>query len=476
MAGDTERKFSPANLCGRGYTMLGRRLHIPKQMNLQMTLERRNFLRGLGTALALPWLESLAPRGARAASAVPPKRMAFIYMPNGAIMPQWTPKGEGRDYELSSTLKALEPVRDQIQVLSGLAHEKAEANGDGGGDHARANATFLTARQARKTAGADIQLGVSVDQVAAAKLGHLTRFPSVELGCDKPRGSGKCDSGYSCAYQYNMAWKSKNQPMPPEHDPKLAFERLFGAEKKDTAQRQAISQKYDKSLLDFVLDDAKRLQKKLGQTDRNKLDQYLASVREIEQRIGQARKESLELSGFDKPTGIPGNYRDHLRIMFDIMLLAFQSDSTRIMTFLQGHDGSNRSFNEVGVREGHHSLTHHRGDQVKIDKISKIDRFYMANFAEFLQKMNKVKEGEGTLLDNCAIIYGSGHSDANRHDHNDLPVILAGGRNMGYQPGRHLKWEVKQNTPMANLYLTMLDRIGAETESLGDSTGTLIGV
>ena len=438
--------------------------------------ERRTFLRGLGTAMALPWLESLAPRGLRATSIELPKRMAFVYMPNGAIMPQWTPYQTGRDYELSPTLKALEPVRDQIQILSGLAHEKAEANGDGGGDHARANATFLTASQARKTAGSDIHLGVSVDQVAASKVGHLTRFPSVELGCDKPRGSGKCDSGYSCAYQYNMAWKSENQPVPPEHDPKLAFERLFGAEKKDTAKRNAISEKYDKSLLDFVLDDAKKLQKQLGQTDRHKLDQYLTSVREIEQRIARSQDDTASIPDFKKPSGIPSSHKEHLRLMYDIMLLAFQSDSTRILTFLQGHDGSNRSFNEVGVREGHHSLTHHRGDKNKIEKISRIDRFYIANFAEFLQKMDGVQEGEGTLLDNCAIIYGSGHSDANRHDHNDLPVVLAGGRNLGYQPGRHMAWEVDKNTPMANLYLTMLDRIGAPIESLGDSTGALTGV
>ena len=295
--------------------------------------ERRTFLRGLGTAMALPWLESLAPRGLRATSTELPKRMAFVYMPNGAIMPQWTPKQTGRDYELSPTLKALEPVRDQIQILSGLAHEKAEANGDGGGDHARANATFLTASQARKTAGSDIHLGVSVDQVAAAKVGHLTRFPSVELGCDKPRGSGKCDSGYSCAYQYNMAWKSENQPVPPEHDPKLAFERLFGAEKKDTAKRNAISEKYDKSLLDFVLDDAKKLQKQLGQTDRHKLDQYLTSVREIEQRIARSQDETASIPDFKKPSGIPSSHKEHLRLMYDIMLLAFQSDSTRILTF-----------------------------------------------------------------------------------------------------------------------------------------------
>ena len=447
-------------------------------MNKNRSIERRNFLRGMGTVLALPWLESLAPRGMGAAQdqEAPPRRMAFVYAPNGAIMPKWTPSGQGRDYELSPTLKPIESIRDKVQVLTGLAHERAEANGDGPGDHARANATFLTARQARKTAGADIRLGVSVDQVAAQQLGHLTRISSIELGCGKPRGSGKCDSGYSCAYQYNISWKSETLPMPPEHDPKLAFERLFGGGKKETESRRAVSEKYNKSLLDFVMDDTRRLQKELGHTDRHKLEQYLTSVREIEQRINRAHKYTTVLPDFKKPTGIPKDYREHLRLMFDIMVLAFQSDSTRIATFLQAHDGSNRSFNEVGVRQGHHSLSHHQGNKDKMRQIQKIDQFYMENFAEFLRKLDRVQEGEGTLLDNCAIVYGSSISDGNRHSHKDLPVLLAGGRSMGYKAGRHVIYDKSKDIPMANLYLTMLDRFGVDAEKLGDSTGTLSGV
>ena len=444
-------------------------------MNNSQPSSRRMFLRGLGTVFALPWLESLAPRQLGAATNKAPKRMAFIYTPNGAIMPTWTPEGEGKDYKLSPTLQPLAGMKEHFQVITGLAHQKANANGDGGGDHARANATFLTGAQARKTAGADIKLGVSVDQIAAQQLGHLTRLPSLELGCDKPRGAGRCDSGYSCAYQYNLAWKSETVPMPPEHDPKLAFERIYGKQGKDADKRQAISAEYDKSLLDFVLEDTKSLSAKLGYTDRQKLDQYLGSVRDIEQRIERSKKFAQEFPDYKKPAGIPKDYREHLNLMFDLLVLAFQTDSTRISTFLQAHDGSNRTFKEMGVSQGHHGLSHHQNNEEKIAQIEKIDLFYIQNFNRFLQKMNSIQEGDGTLLDNCAIIYGSGISDANRHRHNNLPVIQAGGKNLGYKPGRHYVMPVEDNTPMANLYLTMLERFGAKAEDLGDSTGFLPG-
>ena len=434
-------------------------------------LNRRTVLRGLGTAMALPWLESMSSSTLQAAANKPPQRMAFVYVPNGAIMPTWTPEGEGRDYQLSKTLQPLQSMKDHFQVITGLAHQKANANGDGGGDHARANATFLTASQARKTAGADIKLGISVDQVAAQEIGHKTRLPSLELGCERPRAAGRCDSGYSCAYQYNLSWKSESVPMPPENNPKLAFERIFGTSDSDASKRQAISSEYNKSLLDFVLADTKSLSTKLGYTDRLKLDQYLTSVREIEQRIERSKKFAQDFPEFDKPTGIPGDFREHLRLMFDMMVLAFQTDSTRISTFLQANDGSNRSFKSVGVSQGHHSLSHHQNDKDKIAQIEKIDLFYIQNFAEFLGKMSSIQEGDGTLLDNCAIVYGSGISDANRHRHNNLPVILAGGKNQGYKTGRHFVLPVEENTPMANLYLTMLERIGVKADKLGDSTG-----
>ncbi len=438
-----------------------------------LSASRRTFLRGFGTTLALPWLESLAPRQASAATSNMPRRMAFIYTPNGAIMPSWTPEGEGKDYSLSPTLQPLAGLKGHFQVITGLAHQKANANGDGGGDHARANATFLTGCQARKTAGADIKLGVSVDQVAAQQLGHHTRLPSLELGCDKPRSAGQCDSGYSCAYQYNLAWKSESVPMPPEHDPKLAFERIFGSPGSDAEKRKALSSEYDKSLLDFVMEDTKSLSAKLGYTDRQKLDQYLGSVRDIEQRIERSKKFARQFPDFKKPDGIPGDYREHINIMFDLLVLAFQTDTTRIGTFLQANDGSNRSFKDIGVGQGHHGLSHHQNDQGKIELIEKIDLFYIQNFARFLQRMSSIQEGEGTLLDNCAIVYGSGISDANRHRHNNLPVLVAGGKNQGFQQGRHLVLPVDNNTPMANLYLTMLERFGAKAEKLGDSTGFL---
>ena len=266
-------------------------------------------------------------------------------------------------------------------------------------------------------------------------------------------------------------------PIPPEHDPKLAFERLFNSGKpKDAAQRKAISRKYDKSILDFVMEDTRRLQRQLGQTDRHKLEEYLTSVREIEHRINRSRKNEPQVPDYPKPDGIPGDYREHLKLMFDLIILAFQTDSTRIATFLQAHDGSNRSFREIGVAEGHHTLSHHQGNDNKINKIAKIDRFYVENFANFLKKMNSIKEGEGSLLDNCAIVYGGGISDANRHAHHDLPLLLAGGRNMGFQPGRHVVFPKDKEIPMTNLYLTILESFGAEAEKLGDSTGPLSGV
>jgi hypothetical protein len=312
--------------------------------------------------------------------------------------------------------------------------------------------------------------------VAAQQLGQLTRLPSLELGCDKPRGAGRCDSGYSCAYQYNLAWKSDTVPLPPEHDPKLAFERIFGTQGKDAEKRQAISSEYDKSLLDFVLEETKSLSSKLGYTDRQKLDQYLGSVRDIEQRIERAKKFTQEFPDFKKPADIPKNYGEHLNLMFDLLILAFQTDSTRIGTFLQAIDGSNRNFKDIGVGQGHHSLSHHQNNEEKVNLIEKIDLYYIQNFARFLKKISTLQEGDGTLLDNCAIVYGSGISDANRHRHNNLPVLLAGGKNLGYQTGRHLVLPVQENTPMANLYLTMLERFGAKAEKLGDSTGFLPAV
>lgn len=444
-------------------------------------LPRRTFLRGLGTAIALPWLEAMTPparlgASSQAPSASPlPRRMAFIYVPNGVNMADWTPEREGADFDFPSILEPLQPHRADLQVLSGLAHQKAAPNGDGAGDHARASATFLTGAQARKTAAVDIRAGISVDQVAAAHTGRWTRLPSLELSCDKGQPAGACDSGYSCAYQFNLSWKTETTPLPPEVDPRLVFERLFtNGDPGETAARRAFRQQNQKSILDFVLEDARQLQSGLGSTDRRKLDEYLTAVREIEQRLERVAKSNPAPPAQAKPSAIPKEYAQHIRIMFDLLALAFQTDSTRVATFLIAHDGSNRSYPFVGVSDGHHDLSHHGGSADKKSKLAIINRFHITQFACFLERLKSIREGDGTLLDQCQIIYGSGISDGNAHAHYDLPVLLAGGAGGTLRPGRHVRYP--RNTPMTNLYLALLERMGVPTERLGDSTGTLVGL
>jgi hypothetical protein len=425
--------------------------------------------------MALPMLEAMVPPvQALAAGKALPKRMAFVYVPNGVIMEHWTPKAAGTSYELPEIVAPLKPYQQDFSLISGLAHVKARANGDGGGDHARASATFLTGCQARKTAGADIRIGVSVDQLAAEKLGQQTRVSSLELTCDRGRQAGSCDSGYSCAYQYNISWKTEATPMPPEVDPKLVFERLFGGGSSgESAEARARRDLYKKSILDFVLDDAKRLKATLGATDQRKLDEYLTAVREVEQRIEQGQKFAVTVPTDGKSRNLPKdyNFEQHLRLMYDLMALAFQTDTTRVATFINAHDGSNRSYPFIGVSDGHHDLSHHREDQEKKAKIAKINRFHTEQFAYFLGKLKGIKEGEGTLLDNCMIVYGSGISDGNRHNHANLPVVLAGRGGGTLTPGRHI--EVPGEVPMTNLYLSLLDRVNVPAQRIGDSTGKL---
>jgi hypothetical protein len=438
---------------------------------------RRTFLRGLGTAIALPFLDAMAMPFRGLAAGPPavghlPRRMAFIYIPNGANMADWTPRTVGPDFELPPILEPLQPVKEQLLVLSGLAHDKARPNGDGAGDHARASATFLTGCQARKTAGADIKVGVSVDQVAAARLGPLTRLPSIELGCDKAHLAGNCDSGYSCAYSFNISWRTDAAPNPPEANPRSVFERLFAggtrAEREEGQTRRRLQQK---SILDFALEDAAQLQGRLGATDRRKLDEYLTAVRELEQRIEREEKFAAVRPDLAPPAGIPKEYEKHLRLMFDLLALAFQTDTTRIATFMLAHDGSNRPYPFIGVTEGHHDLSHHGGDAAKKQKITKVNRFHATQFAYFLERLNATKEGEGSLLDHCMIVYGGAIGDGNAHNHDNLPVLLAGRGGGTIQPGRHVR--VAKETPMTNLYLSMLERMGVAVDRIGDSTGRL---
>jgi hypothetical protein len=446
------------------------------QTELIMTrLTRRTILRGAGTVLALPLLEGMLPKAVLAAgdaAAAAPIRMGFIYIPCGAIMPDWKPTAAGKDYELPRTLKSLEKHKKDLLVISGLAHDKARSNGDGAGDHARDSAAFLTASQPRKTSGADINVGTSVDQVAAAKIGLATRLPSIEIGTEAGRQAGKCDSGYSCAYQSNISWKSPTQPMAKEIDPKAVFERMFGDAQKDAKAREQ-RDFYRQSILDFVADDASRLKQQLGQSDRRKLDEYFTSVREVEQRIERSA-DDLKRQIPDvapPPPGVPRDYAEHVRQMYDLMALAFESDTTRIFTFMLGNSGSNRTYSELGVKGGHHEISHHRGDEEKIAHLQKIDQYMIEQFGYFLDKLSGIKEGDGTLLDHSMICYGGAISDANRHQHDDLPVLLAGRAAGTIETGRHLKLE--NSEPMANLFLSMLDRMGVREERFGDSTGRL---
>lgn len=399
--------------------------------------------------------------------------MAFVYIPNGAIMQDWTPEKTGADYGLKSILQPLEPFRNDVSVLSGLAQHNGKALGDGPGDHARAAATFLTGVHPKKTDGADIRAGISVDQVAAQRIGHKTRFGSIELGTEPGRLAGNCDSGYSCAYSNSISWRSPKTPNPPEINPRLVFERLFGDVRTgETPRARARRLRQDESILDFVQEDTKKLQRTLGAADRRKLDEYLAGIREIERRISSDENQSAQLPpDLEKPAGIPVEFTDHMKIMFDLMTVALQADMTRIVTFMVGREGSNRTYREIGVPDPHHGLTHHRDDQEKIDKISKINRFHVEQFSYLLEKMRSVSDGDGTLLDNSMLVYGSSLGDGNRHTHHDLPVLLAGRAGGTVKAGRHLVY--RENTPLNNLYVSMLDRLDIPAETLGDSSGKL---
>lgn len=437
-------------------------------------ISRRTVLRGLGVSLAMPWFESLATplANAAAASGNAPVRMAFLFVPNGVHLPDWTPQREGFGYDLPHILTPLSRVQDDVTVISGLTHDKGRANGDGPGDHARSASVFLTGAQPRKTDGSNIRSGVSVDQVAAQLVGNATRFPSLQLGCEPGRSAGNCDSGYSCAYSSSVSWSSESTPLGKETNPRLAFERLFGDGSKPTNDKNALRrQQLQKSILDFISDDARRLQAQLGRQDQQKLDEFLTGVREVEQRIERTEDEpkvSLDVD-YPIPKGTPDDYGEHIRLMCDLMVMAFQTDRTRIATFMLADAGSNRSYRHINVGDGHHDLSHHRGDASKHAKIREINRFHVAQLAYFLEKLKATPEGESNLLDQSLVCYGSGISDGDRHNNENLPVLLAGRGGGSVDAGRHVR--VRQETPMCNLFLSMLDRFGAPVDFVGDSTG-----
>jgi hypothetical protein len=435
-------------------------------------LARRTFLRGLGTTLAIPFLDAMVPALKAGTAAKASVRTAFVYVPNGIIMKDWTPAAEGAGYEFMPAMKALEPFRENMLVLSGLAQVNGRALGDGAGDHARAGATWLTGVHPKKTE-VDIHAGVSADQMLARELGKQTQLGSLEVGLESPSLAGDCDSGYSCAYTNTISWRNPTTPMPVEVNPRAVFERMFGdGETTDAAARLA-SMKEQSSILDYIRGDVARLSSGLGGSDRNKLDQYLEAIRDIERRIQKAEEQNatMKMPVMERPTGIPDEFEDHAHLMMDLQVLAFQADMTRVISFMMAREGSNRSYRSIGITDGHHSVTHHMNDPEKIAKTAKINTHHVETFAYFINKLKSTPDGDGTLLDHSQILYGSSISDGNAHTHHDLPIALIGGAAGRIKGGRHVRYP--KETPLNNLLLTMMDHTGVQLEKLGDSTGEL---
>jgi hypothetical protein len=441
-------------------------------------IQRRHFIRGLGAAIALPMLDSMIPAAVgQTAKAVakkaPPLRLSFFYVPNGIVMNHWTPTAEGSAFELPTILKPLEAFRDQTTIFTGLNNDKGNAHGDGGGDHARAGASFLTGAHPKKTGGSDIRAGISADQLAAEQVGHETRLPSLELGLDDNRVVGHCDSGYSCAYTNSIAWRGPSTPLPPETNPRLLFERLFGDfDPSISVEARARRANYRRSILDDAREETRKLLGQVGPSDRHKLDEYLTTIRDLEKRIEQASKSVPSAAPeFDKPAGIPSSFADHAKLMYDLQAIAFQADLTRVATMVVGREGSVRTYEEIGVPDPHHPLSHHRNQPDALEKLTKINTHHVELFAHFLNRLRNTKDGEGNLLDHSMILYGCGIADSNRHTHEDIPVLVSGGGNGALKGNRHVK--VAENTPVTNLYLSLVDRMGVRAEKLGDSTGKL---
>jgi len=440
---------------------------------------RRNFLRGLGACIALPAFESLrllaGPAAGKLATTASgaPLRTAFMFFPNGAIPSAWWPKGDGKEFEFSRTLKPLEGLRQHLQVFGGLDQKAAYGGPDGAGDHARGNGVFLTGVRLKKSA-TDIRAGISIDQAIAREVGHLTRFPSLEVSSDAIRTSGACDSGYACAYQFNLSWSSATTPVAAESNPRMVFERLFGTGAPgERAENMKRRQQEQRSVLDFVLEDARGMSQRLNGRDKDKLDQYLTGLREIETNIQKAEQFGVAKDpGVDAPSGIPQDRAQYVQLMFDMLALAFQTDCTRVATLLLGHDGDNRSLPEIGISEGHHDLSHHFNNEEKIQKLTDIDLWYAQQFAKFLEKLQATKDVDGqSLLHNSMILYGSGNADGNRHTHSNLPLILAGGGGGALTPGRYVQHGSK---PMNNLLVSMAEIMGVQKlENFGDATGKL---
>jgi hypothetical protein len=439
------------------------------------SLPRRTILRGLGTTLALPLLDSMVPALA-ASTTKPVVRLGFVYHATGMIMDRWTPAADGAAFEFTPIMKPLEPLREHLVVMSGLAQVNGRALGDGPGDHARGGAVFLTGVHPKKTEGVGIHCGISADQIAAKELGKHTQLASLEIGLETPSLAGGCDSGYSCAYTNTLSWRTPTTPLPLEISPRRLFERLFGdGDSTDAASRMARLEE-QRSILDYVAGSIDRLETKLGSTDRSKLGEYLEAIRDIERRIQKAEQQnaSMNIPVMERPRSVPDTFPEHAKLMMDLQVLAFQTDLTRVITYVPAREGSNRSYREIGISDGHHSITHHQNDPEKIDNVAKIDNLLVQTFGYLLEKLKATPDGDGSLLDHSIIVYGSGTADGNRHTHHDLPVLVAGGGAGQIKGGRHLRYPTE--TPLNNLYLNLLGKAGVQVDNFGDSTGHLSGI
>lgn len=445
-------------------------------MMTQKALPRRTFLRGLGgVGIALPFLDAMVPAMANAAAAKAPVRMGFVYVPNGMDIRNWNLDYEGKLGKLSRILEPLTPYKDDITVFGNLTHNNGRALLDGAGDHGRCSASYLTGIQPKKTM-VDIKSGISMDQIVANQIGQQTRFPSLELGMEDARQAGDCDSGYSCAYTNNLAWRSETQPLPPILDPRAMFERMFGADAGLEPAERDRRNRLRRSILDFVAEDTKKLQREVGPTDRRKLDEYLGSIRDIERQLERAAKDNTQVDpGMAQPYGMPADFAEHFKLVTDMLTVALQADLSRVFSFLVTREGTSRSYRELGIPDGHHPLTHHMNKPELMEKVSQINTYHVKQLAAWVEKLKSIKEADGSaLLDNCQIIYGAGLTDGNKHNHEDLPTIMLGRAGGKVKPG--VRRVYRRETPMSNLFLTMMDNMGVKVEHFGDSTGRINGL
>jgi hypothetical protein len=437
-------------------------------------LSRRTFLRGAGAVIGLPFLDAMVPALGRASepARVPPTRLCYVYVPNGMVMANWTPASTGPGFAFTPILKPLEQFRESTLVLSGLMWHNANSLGDGPGDHARASASFLTGAHPRES-GSDIHAGVSADQLAAAAIGQQTRLRSLELGLEDTRMVGLCDAKYSCAYTSSISWRTPTTPLAPLTNPRHVFERLFGnVDPSLDAATTARRARYRQSILDGTLADTQRLTSSVGPADRRRIEEFLASIREVERSIEQFQRAGAgPRPGIERPSGTPADYAEHARLMFDMLAIAFQADLTRVSTMMIGRESSIRSYDQIGIPESHHQLSHHRNDPANLAKLTRIQTYHISLFAQFIARLNTMRDGDASLLDRCAIVYGAGIADSNRHTHERLPVLVVGEANGALRTGRHIDYG--RDTPVTNLHLALLERLNVRPGRLGDSTGLL---